>query len=99
MEAMIKEGLMTIFLSRVISLVLFAGLGIGLARRQTAPHSKGMWIMLVLGLVLAEFIGGDTKLIAYGDAGIYLNQALQGLFAGLLIGHLSRQRTEAASIQ
>jgi hypothetical protein len=82
MEAMIKEGLMTILLSRVISLVLFAWLGVA----------------LVLGLVLAEFIGVDTKLLAYGAAGIYMNQALQGLFAGLLIGHLSR-RTEAASIQ
>jgi hypothetical protein len=98
MEIMIKEGLMTIFLSRVISLVLFAGLGIGLARRQTAPHSKGMWIMLVLGLVTAEFIGVHTKLLAFGDVGIYLNQALQGLFAGLLIGYLS-QRTEVTSIQ
>jgi len=48
--------------------------------------------------VLAEFIGVNTKLLAYGAAGIYMNQALQGLFAGLLIGHLSR-RTEAASIQ
>jgi len=98
MEAMIKEVLMTILLSRVISLVLFAWLGIALARRQAAPRSKGMWVALVLGLVLAEFIGVNTKLLAYGAAGIYMNQALQGLFAGLLIGHLSR-RTEAASIQ
>jgi len=43
---------MTILLSRVISLVLFAWLGIALARRQAAPRSKGMWVALVLGLVL-----------------------------------------------
>jgi hypothetical protein len=39
MEAMIKEGLMTILLSRVISLVLFAGLLIGHLSQRTEAAS------------------------------------------------------------
>ena len=81
---------------RVVTFLLFAGLGYAFAQYLTPPRSAIEWIGLLALLVLAEHFMVSGKLIAFeGVFTLYLNNTLQGLLFGVLAGFLSRRLAQS----
>jgi hypothetical protein len=79
----------------VVSLILtylIAGvIGWGVSRKMKLMPGMAGWFLLVLATILAQWILRGTRVIDVFHFALYANHFLQGLFAGTLLGLLSRR--------
>jgi hypothetical protein len=85
-----SEGIM-----RLVSAVLFGGMGYLLSSKLPAPTRILSWVLFVLAILVADHVMISTRLIGIGDSGIYFNNALQGLGLGILCGFVVRGKVQA----
>jgi hypothetical protein len=83
----------TEILSRVIVFVLVAFLAALLSRRMVAPRQGWVWVVWLVLLVIAPYVGVSAKLIDIQGLAIHFNNVYQGFIFGLLTGWLLKKQT------
>jgi hypothetical protein len=83
------EGIM-----RIVSAILFAGIGYLLSSKIPAPRKVFSWVVFILGILLSNYVMVSTLIFGFGTTGIYFNNSLQGLGAGILCGFIVRGKAQ-----
>ena len=78
-------------LSGIIAAVVFAVIGWLAFRKSVRPRKGWVWLVLIATTLLAGYIGINSKLLSFLGFNIYLNDCLQGLGFGVLVGLLARK--------
>jgi uncharacterized membrane protein YczE len=81
-------------LMRIVSSVLFAGIGYLFSSKIPAPRTVFSWVVFVLAILLAGGVMVKTLIVSVGDFGVYFNNSLQGLGMGVLCGFIVRGRAQ-----
>jgi hypothetical protein len=79
---------------RIVTTILFAGIGYLFSSKIPAPRNVFSWVVFVFGILLSGNVMVYVFIIAIGDTGIYLNNSLQGLGAGILCGFIVRGKAQ-----
>jgi hypothetical protein len=74
----------------IVTLLVFAACGVVIARRFKQPVALLTWVALVVGIVVASYVGTHTRLLSVFGFDVYLNRALQSLGIGIVVGLLIR---------
>ena len=74
-------------MTNIVNFALFAFVGVLLSRRVPAPRRWG-WVVGLLALVIAPYIGVSARLIDISGLVFFFNIALQGFVFGVLAGWL-----------
>jgi len=86
----LTEGIM-----RAVSAILFAGIGYLVSSKIPAPQKVLSWVVFTLGILLSNYVMVSTIVFGFGSTGIYFNNSLQGLGAGILCGFIIRGKAQA----
>ncbi|NTU75677.1 MAG: hypothetical protein HGA86_06110 [Anaerolineaceae bacterium] len=80
-----------VMVSNLLTSAIFIVLGYFITRKRLPPQSPYAWLALVLALFLSGWVGTSGLLVSVPGFRMYINVALQALFAGVLIGYLVRK--------
>ena len=84
-------------LSYLVTLCLFTGVGLLLARFFPVPAPRRTWVLLVVAVVAGGFVGVDTRLLSVFGFAIRLNVAIASCCLGILVGLWARTRKRHAA--
>ncbi len=84
------EATLVKVLAFALTVVVTGAIGFVVARKYTRPDTAATWIILILFVLVAPYIGRSVRLISISEFYIRLCWTLQGLAIGLLAGRLWR---------
>ena len=80
-------------LSRLITSLVFFGVGYLLSRKVVPPRRPLVWAALLGGLLAANAVGISTALISVFGFVVSLDALLEGIGFGIVAGFVMRTRT------
>jgi hypothetical protein len=78
--------------SRLLTFAISMMIGFDLSKSMPRPKSINSWLVIILLVIIAGYIGMDVKLISIFGYTLFLNEAILGLSSGLVLGLALRIR-------
>ena len=78
--------------SRLLTYGIFVLAGFDLSKAVPRPKSPFSWLVFILAMILAGFIGMKVKLITVSGYDVFLNEIILGLCTGFIVGFIVRMR-------
>ncbi len=76
--------------SRLLTFAISLMIGFDLSKSMPRPKSINNWLVIILLVIIAGYVGIDVKLISAFEYTLFLNEAILGLSSGLVLGLVLR---------
>ena len=78
--------------SRLLTFAISMMIGFDLSKSMPRPKSFYGWLVIILLVIVAGYIGMDVRLISVFGYTLFLNETILGLSSGLVVGLVLRMR-------